>query len=146
MRSGAPRPPDALCAPRALTYAPCPLHRIPNSILVLGSEGAREAAEAEAARLKAAGVDAVIVIDRATSPAVSSVSNGSQVVQIGAFRKERNARQLSGRLQRKGEQPFTVASHGLTLVYIGPFETLRDAVAAGERLRRAGFDGFVTRR
>jgi cell division protein FtsN len=115
-------------------------------LVTVGPFASREAAEAEAARLQAADVDAVVVADRAISPAASPVSNGPHVVQAGAFREDRNARQLLGRLQRSGEQPFTVASHGLTLVYIGRFETRRDAVAASERLRRAGFDGFVTRR
>ncbi|HSY48783.1 MAG TPA: carboxypeptidase regulatory-like domain-containing protein [Thermoanaerobaculia bacterium] len=68
------------------------------------------------------------------------------VVQAGAFREERNAAQLIGRLRRSQNQPFSVASHGLTHVYIGPFETRQKAAAASERLRRAGFDGFVTRR
>jgi hypothetical protein len=68
------------------------------------------------------------------------------VVQAGAFRDDRNAARLLGRLQRKGEQPFTVAAHGLTLVCVGPFDTRQEAVAASERLRRGGFDTFVTRR
>jgi cell division septation protein DedD len=98
-------------------------------------------------RLTAAELEAVVVADRTTQPAAAPrVSNGLHVVQAGAFREERNARQLSGRLERKGEQPFTVAAHGLTLVYVGPFETRQEAAAASERQRQAGFDGFVTRR
>jgi cell division septation protein DedD len=108
-------------------------------LVTVGPFASREAAEAEAKRLRAAHVDAVIVED--SGPRLSG-----HVVQAGAFREERNARQLLARLQRSGEQPFTVATHGLTLVYIGPFGTRQDAVAASERLRRAGFDGLVTRR
>ncbi|MEK6374890.1 MAG: SPOR domain-containing protein [Acidobacteriota bacterium] len=115
-------------------------------VVTAGPFASREAAEAEAARLKAAGIDAVVVADRIAPPAVAAVSNGPHVVQAGAFREDRNASRLLGRLQRRGEQPFTVATHGLTLVYVGPFETRQDAVAASERLRREGFDGFVTRR
>jgi cell division septation protein DedD len=116
-------------------------------LVTVGPFESREAAEVEVASLKAADIDAIIVADRATSPAAASpVSNGAYVVQTGAFREDRNARELLGRLQRSGEQPFTVVAHGLTLVYIGPFETRQEAVAASERLRRAGFDVFVRRR
>lgn len=73
-------------------------------------------------------------------------ANRPHVVQAGAFREQRNAAQLLGRLQRRGEQPFSVATPRLTLVYVGPFATRQQAVAASERMRRAGFDGFVTRR
>lgn len=68
------------------------------------------------------------------------------LVQTGAFREDRNARQLIGQLQGIRERPFTVVRNGLTFIYLGPFETRNDALAANERLRRAGFDGFVTRR
>jgi hypothetical protein len=80
-------------------------------------------------------------------PAVSVVERlGTFQVQAGAFREAQNAIQLVGRLQRSGEQPFTIAARGLTRVYIGPFASLQDAVAANDRLRRAGIDGFTTRR
>jgi cell division protein FtsN len=72
--------------------------------------------------------------------------DGAFRVQAGAFREDRNARQLIGRLQGIGERPFTLATRGLTVVSVGPFETRQDALAASERLRRTGFDTFVTRR
>jgi cell division protein FtsN len=116
-------------------------------LVTVGPFASREAAKGEAARLRAANVEAVVVADRVTPPAAAPrVSNGPHVVQAGAFREERNARQLLGRLERNGEKPFTVATHSLTLVYLGPFETREEAAAASERLRREGFDGFVTRR
>ena len=80
------------------------------------------------------------------APATPSASSPSHVVQTGAFREDRNARELLSRLQSSGERPFTVATRGLTVVYIGPFETRQDALAASERLRRAGFEALVTRR
>jgi hypothetical protein len=80
------------------------------------------------------------------SPSAQVHHDGAFRVQAGAFREDRNARQLFGRLQGIGERPFTVATRGLTVVSIGPFETLQDALAAIERLRRTGFDAFVTRR
>ncbi len=72
--------------------------------------------------------------------------DGAFRVQAGAFREDRNARQLIGRLQGIGERPFTLATRGLTVVSVGPFATRQDALAASERLQRTGFDTFVTRR
>jgi hypothetical protein len=80
------------------------------------------------------------------SPPAPAHHDGAFRVQAGAFHEDRNARQLIGRLQGIGEQPFTVATRGLTVVSVGPFETRQDALAASERLRRTGFDAFVTRR
>lgn len=114
-------------------------------LVTVGPFASRAAADSEAARLKAAGID-VVVADRIASPPAAPISNGPRVVQAGAFREDRNDRQLLGRLQRRGEQPFTVATHDLTLVYVGPFDTRQDAVAASERLRRQRFEGFVRRR
>jgi hypothetical protein len=87
-----------------------------------------------------------LVANRAPSSPARPASNRSLVVQAGAFRKDRNARQLVDQLLSSGERPFAVATRGLTVVYIGPFETRQDALAARERLRRAGFDGLVTQR
>jgi cell division protein FtsN len=102
-------------------------------------------AKVEAAHGKAPGAAAVIVTERATSPASLPISSRPHVVQAGAFRQDSNARQLIDRLQRGGERPFTVTARGLPLVYIGPFPVRRDALAANKRLQRAGFEGFVTR-
>jgi cell division protein FtsN len=115
-------------------------------LVTIGPFASREEAEAHAARLAAAGVDAVLMADRISPAMTAPARNGTHVVQVGVFREDRNVRQLLGRLQRRGEQPFIVAAHGLTLVYVGPFDTRQDAVAASERLLRAGFDGLVTRR
>jgi len=90
--------------------------------------------------------DSSPAIANAASPSAAVHHRGAFRVQAGAFREDRNASQLLGRLRSSGEQPFTVATNGLTVVSVGPFETRQDALAASERLRRAGFDAFVTRR
>lgn len=64
-------------------------------------------------------------------------------MQLGAFRESGNARELITRLERSGEQPFTVAMKGLTLVNVGPYETETRAAAAKKRLERAGFEGYI---
>jgi hypothetical protein len=89
---------------------------------------------------------AVVVLDRASSPLPLPAAAGEHVVQTGAFRENRYAAKLLGRLHLVGEQPFSVLTRGLTFIYIGPFDTRKDAVAARERLRRAGFEGLVTQR
>jgi hypothetical protein len=91
---------------------------------------------------------AIFVSDHALwgpPPAQQSLA-GAHVVQAGAFRQNRYAAELIDRLNRSGEQPFTVVRRGLTLVCIGPFGARQDAVAASERLHRAGFEGVVTHR
>jgi hypothetical protein len=88
---------------------------------------------------------AVFVSDRAPSR-LPLPAAGEHVVQTGAFRENRYAAELLGRLHLRGEQPFSVLTRGLTFVYIGPYDTRKDAVAASERLHRAGFEGFVTQR
>lgn len=115
-------------------------------LVTIGPFASREEAEIQAARLTAAGLDAVLMADRISRASTAPAANGAHVVQVGVFREDRNVRQLLGRLQRRGEQSFIVAAQGLTLVYVGPFDTRQDALAASERLLRAGFDGFVTRR
>jgi hypothetical protein len=80
--------------------------------------------------------------------AVSSpaLSNATHVVQTGAFRNGRNARELVIRLQRHGETPFIAVTRGVTVVYVGPFATRLEAVRANRRLQKAGFDTFVASR
>jgi cell division septation protein DedD len=116
------------------------------NVVTVGPFVAREAAEAEGDRLRAAGIETIVVGVRDATSSAPVAASSSHVVQTGVFREQRNARQLVGRLQRSGEQPFAVATNGLTVVYVGPFPTRHEAVAASQRLQRAGFDGLVTRR
>lgn len=78
--------------------------------------------------------------------AAPAVPKGSHVVQAGAFRDDRNATKLLDRLQRRGEESFTVSIGALTFVYVGPFETRGKAIEASDRMKRAGFEGYVMRR
>jgi hypothetical protein len=78
-----------------------------------------------------------------SSPALSDATH---VVQTGAFRNARNARELVVRLQRGGETPFTAITRGVTFVYVGPFATAHEATKASRRLQKAGFEAFVTHR
>ena len=68
------------------------------------------------------------------------------VVQIGAFRESVNARELSTRLTRLGEDPFTDLRDGLLLVRTGPFASLIKATTASQRLHRAGIASYVVSR
>ena len=115
-------------------------------LVTAGPFATREVAAAEAIRLRAAHIDVMTASDREPPTSIPRSTNGSHVVQAGAFRENQNAADLIGRLQRSGEHPFTTAARDLTLVFVGPFATRGDALAASERLRRAGFEGFVTRR
>jgi cell division septation protein DedD len=67
-------------------------------------------------------------------------------VQIGAFRDPGNARQLTIRLERIGETPFTDRGEGLLLVRTGPFVSRTMASTPVDRLRRAGIDSYVLSR
>lgn len=68
------------------------------------------------------------------------------VVQVGAFHDPANARELTTRLTRLGEKPFTDGNEGLILVRTGPFASRAIATSATERLRRAGIDAYVIAR
>ncbi|HWW61273.1 MAG TPA: SPOR domain-containing protein, partial [Thermoanaerobaculia bacterium] len=75
-----------------------------------------------------------------------AVSDASHLVQAGAFRNARNARELVNRLYRGGEEPFTASRGGMTFVYVGPFPTADEAAKASRRLHQSGFEAFVTHR
>ncbi|HEX7680891.1 MAG TPA: SPOR domain-containing protein, partial [Thermoanaerobaculia bacterium] len=90
-----------------------------------------------------AGVPAAAVAE-ARPPAIATA--GGYVVQIGAFRDPGNARQLTIRLERIGEAPFTDRGEGLLLVRTGPFVSRTIATAAVNRLRRAGIESYVLSR
>jgi cell division protein FtsN len=115
-------------------------------VVTVGPFPSRKRAEAEARRLKAAGIDAVIVAERNTAPPPRRVSQGPHVLRAGAFTNEEKAYDLVRRLHRDGHPAFTAPAADLTIVYIGPFDTRREAVAVAERLRLDGFDTFVTLR
>lgn len=72
--------------------------------------------------------------------------SGRFVVQIGAFRESVNARELSTRLTRLGEDPFTDLRDGLLLVRTGPFNSRIAATIASQRLQRAGINAYVISR
>jgi hypothetical protein len=80
------------------------------------------------------------------SPVVRPSQSKAFVVQIGAFSEPANARELSARLMRLGEDPFTDLRNGLMLVRTGPFASRAVATVASQHLRRAGIDGYVVPR
>ncbi|MGZ8867151.1 MAG: SPOR domain-containing protein, partial [Thermoanaerobaculia bacterium] len=107
-------------------------------LVTVGPFESREGARREAARLQSAGVETVVIGDRAGSR--------PYVVQAGVFRQRRNLLELVSRLAQKGETSFTVRNGALTFVYVGPFPTRQQAADAGKRLESAGFESYVTRR
>jgi len=79
----------------------------------------------------------------AASAVAATPTSRPFVVQAGAFRESANARELSDRITRLGQTPFTVAGDGLILVRTGPFATRADATIASARLHHAGIDAYV---
>jgi cell division septation protein DedD len=93
--------------------------------------------------LVGAAADAPVAARAVSTPALSDAPH---LVQAGAFRNARNARELVIRLQRGGETPFTATSRGMTFIYVGPFATAHEAMRASRRLQKSGIEAFVTHR
>jgi DedD protein len=116
-------------------------------VVSVGPYATRDAAERDASRLAASGLETFVAGSELHGAATAPEPSGKAfVVQIGAFREAANVRQLTTRLHRLGHRSFTRAVDGLTLVAVGPFPTRRAASSASERLRSAGFETLVVGR
>lgn len=78
-----------------------------------------------------------------TIPAPRVTAGTAWVVQVGAFSREQNARDLAGRVQAV-IQPVFVERHGdLFRLRVGPFPSRERATEARVKLEDAGFTGIV---
>ena len=64
-------------------------------------------------------------------------------VQVGAFSKESNAKDMEKKLQAKGYQTYIVQEKGLYKVQVGAFSELKNAQVLADKLVKDGFQTYI---
>lgn len=85
------------------------------------------------------------IIDTLNNYGITSNTNSSYSVQVGAFRNRQLAANLSAQLNNQGFPARVESQDGLFKVRVGNFEDLDNAVQMEQRLRSYGYNTFIAR-
>lgn len=80
---------------------------------------------------------------RTEMPSAPPPAAGTFVVQLGAFREEKNANELRDRVAAVIDRVTVAPNDSLYRVRVGPYATRTAAIDAREKLENAGFSGIV---